>query len=178
MPRTKNYGSTPYKKANRSKTLTTVRNIRNAEQLLEVIKHAEVEHNCLYKAGNIYTQNLKTPEPPKKGGRTTRTNCRLATLKHRGTQEPMASLEYRLSHIYHFKRLIISCLSGWQDMCTEHQSKSPPPPGRKPTTPPPPPPEGKSSLRQVRQMRLRQVRQMFISANQEYSPSTHHASIA
>ena len=93
----------------------------------------------------------------------------------------MASPECKLSHISHFKRLVISCLSGWQeDMYTEHDIN---------IILPPPPLERKSSLQQVRQMftsaspanvhfgtsdkcSLRQVRQMFTSA----SPANVHFS--
>ena len=63
----------------------------------------------------------------------------------------MASPERKLSHISHIKRIIISCLGEWQDMYTEHDVNI--------TLP-----EGKSSLRQVRQM--------FTSAGQENSLST------
>ena len=46
----------------------------------------------------------------------------------------MASPECKLSHISHIKRLIISCLGGWQDMHTEAEMST------SPLTPPPPPP--------------------------------------
>ena len=73
----------------------------------------------------------------------------------------MASPQCKLSHISHFKRLIISCLGGWQDMYTEHDVNI--------TLPPPPPPRGKVHFGKCS---LRQVRQMFTSASQENSPST------
>ena len=73
----------------------------------------------------------------------------------------MASPECKLSHIIHIKRLIISCLGGWQDMYTEHH---PPPP--------PPPPRGKVHFGKSGKCPLRQVRQMFTSANQDCTRTT------
>ena len=72
----------------------------------------------------------------------------------------MASPECKLSHIGHFKRLIISCLGGWQDMYTEHDVNI--------TLPPPPLPlRGKVHFGKSGKCSLRQVRQMFTSARPE-----------
>ena len=125
-----------------------------------------MKHNGLYKTRNIYTPYLKHRSPLKRGGRTTRTNCRLATLKHRRTQKSQWHHRNVNCHTYVISNVLSSVVWAGGKICTQN-----------------------SSLRQVRQMftvaspanvhfgksgkcSLWQVWQMFTLASPGNSPNT------
>ena len=110
-PLTKNYGISPHMKAIPEKTLT-YRPPEHAKNYRTQHHRPEVEHNGLYKTGNIYTTRSKNTGAPKKGDRMTlETNCSPATQKHTSTKRTkgfsgMLSHHHIESSISHVKRLI------------------------------------------------------------------------